>query len=172
MAMTERAFVHEEAQSYELRKLRVLDGTAVRARADARRIDAAKLVLGVLAVLVYLLGVTFAEAKISTAGVQINTLKAQIEETRNQAAIADLTIGEKASLSRIEAYASENLGMVYPGADDIYFLDEASSLKLAAAQSAVVVAEEDAAEEEGNSFWQALADVFGNFFHNTALAAD
>lgn len=171
MAMTERAFVHEEAQSYELRKLRVLDGTAARARADARRSDAVKLALTVAAVLVYLLSLTFAEAKITTAGGEINALKEQIAETQNQTAIADLTIGEKASLARIETYAKENLGMVYPGVNDFYFLDEGSSLVLAGAGEESLP-EEAAPEEEENVFWQALGESFRNFLGNTALAAD
>lgn len=174
MSMTERSFAYENTQSYELRKLQVLDGSAARARADAKRIDAVKLAIGVIAVLVYFLSLAFMEAKITTAGAQLNELQATIAETDNNTKIIDLQIGSLASLSRVEQYAQEHLGMVYPEADTIYFLDKESSLNIALGHAKLenVVAETSPAAEETHPLWEAARTALNNFFGATALAAE
>lgn len=173
MGMTEHSFAYEAAQSYEERKLRVLDGSAAKARADARRFDSVRLALGVIAILVYLLGVAFVEAKITTAGVEVNQLKADIAATEAEIAKADLTIGAKASLERIESYAALNLGMVYPEAGNVHFLDEQSSLTIAAGKAALsgetVVAAEEAAADGG--LWEGINQALASLLPGTALAA-
>lgn len=172
MAMTERAYAYQEAQSYELRRMRVLDGTAARQRANERRGDIVKLTVGVLAVLVYLLGVTFMQAKVDSAALEINELKAAITETEDLSEKADLEIGRRASLSYIESYAINNLGMVYPAMDNLYLLDEESSLSIAQGRAEVVMAADAAAaEEQPHPFWQNIGATLENFFLGTALAA-
>lgn len=131
MGMNSNAYAYEQAQSYERRRMEVLDGKQAKVREDAKRADIVKIVVGVSAIFIYLLGVTFMSAKIYSAGVEINSLQSQIAETEEMIARAELEIGELASLERIETYALENLGMVYPASDDIYFLDEQSSLRIA-----------------------------------------
>ncbi|MDO4732609.1 MAG: hypothetical protein Q4B50_03735, partial [Bacillota bacterium] len=94
MAMTERyavARVYEEAQSFEQRRLRVLDGSAAREKMNARRADVVKISLTVMAILVYFLGVTMMEAKIGTMGGKINTLQREIESRENESLRADMT---------------------------------------------------------------------------------
>jgi cell division protein FtsL len=171
MAMTERAYAYEEAQSYELRRMHVLDGTAAREKANKRRGDAVKLAVSVAAILVYLLGITFMQAKISSAGHEINEIKAAIAETETLSAHADLQIGKSSSLNYIEAYASTELGMVYPAADNVYFLDEESSYTIASARNQVVAAEEEQPADEEHPLWKNIGAAFENFFLGQALAA-
>ena len=175
MSMTERSFAYENTQSFELRKMRVLDGSAARARADAKRIDSVKLALGVIAVLVYLLSLTFVEAKISNTGAQINDLNAAIADTQNDSAIMDLNIGSLASLDRIETYATTYLGMTYPNADSVYFLDVESSLAIASGETDLALAESnnvESAEETKYPLWEIALDSISDFFRGTALAAE
>ena len=154
--------------------MEVLDGKQAKVREDAKRADIVKIVVGVSAIFIYLLGVTFMSAKIYSAGVEINSLQSQIAETEEMIARAELEIGELASLERIETYALENLGMVYPASDDIYFLDEQSSLRIAQGQQELAIAasaEEEAVAEE-QSLWQSIVDGFTSFLTGTANAAE
>lgn len=174
MGMNSNAYAYEQAQSYERRRMEVLDGKQAKVREDAKRADIVKIVVGVSAVFIYLLGVTFMSAKIYSAGVEINSLQSQIAETEEMIARAELEIGELASLERIETYALENLGMVYPASDDIYFLDEQSSLRIAQGQQELAIAasaEEEAVAEE-QSLWQSIVDGFTSFLTGTANAAE
>lgn len=148
MSMTERALVFEEAASFETRQMRVLDGGAARARASAKRADAVKLGLAVAAILVYMLGLTFVSAKITAAGAQINSINEQIAELENEAAIADMTIGAKSSLERVESFAVGQLGMVYPDPSETYFLSAETSQNIVAGRAALASAAADAAAEE------------------------
>ncbi len=174
MCMNSNAYAYEQAQSYERRRMEVLDGKQAKVREDAKRADIVKIVVGVSAIFIYLLGVTFMSAKIYSAGVEINSLQSQIAETEEMIARAELEIGELASLERIETYALENLGMVYPASDDIYFLDEQSSLRIAQGQQELAIAasaEEEAVAEE-QSLWQSIVDGFTSFLTGTANAAE
>lgn len=170
MGIHSNAYAYEQAQSYERRQIEVLDGKKAKAREEARRADVVKIVFGVSAVFIYLLVVAFVGAKICNVGVEINSLKAQIEDTENMIARAELEIGKLASLDRIESYAISNLGMVYPEAEDIHLLDEQSSLKIAQGNQAIstATAEAEAATEEESSFWQDVT----NFLTGTANAAE
>jgi len=176
MAMSERAYAYgfEEAQSLELRRLRVLSGAAAREKANARRIDMVKLALLVTSVLVYLLGVTFMESKIGDVGAEINSLKEQIAQTENASLRADLKIGELSSLDRIESYAIENLDMVPTAAGNIYYLNKESSMMITLGERQLTEtgAPTAAPEQEQHPFWQSLAAVLRGYFDNTALAAD
>ena len=174
MAMTERAYDYQQAQSYELRRMRILDGTAAQEKANARRADVVKLSLAVVAVLVYLLSVTFMEAKIDDAGAQINNLKAQIAETENNALIAELKIGELASLDRVESYAVANLGMICPAADSFHYLNRESSMMIAAglAETEIEISVEDTFVES-QPFWKSIGSIIReHFVGGTAIAAE
>lgn len=173
MAMSERALAYqayEQAQSQELRSLRVLSGEAARERANTKRKDVVKLVLSIVAVLVYLLGVTFMESKIGDAGAEINSLKRQIAETETASLRADLEIGELSSLDRIESYAVANLGMAVTDANSVYYLSPESSLMIATGQQQLAVAETEPEAEE-QPWLQSMAAAIRNYFRNTALAA-
>lgn len=172
MAMTERAYTYETAQSYELRRMRLLDGTAARERANRRRGDIVKITVGIVAVLVYLLGVTFMQAQIGSAAHEINQLKAAIIDTGNLSAQADLEIGRKSSLNHIEAYASGQLGMVYPAADQMYYLDEQSSLSIALGREQAAVLAESQPMQEEHALWRNIGATLENFFLGSALAAE
>jgi cell division protein FtsL len=163
MAMTERAYAYEEAQSYESRRWQVLNGKALEKKTNKRRGDTAKLVVGVTAVLVYLLGITFMQAKISSAGHEINEIKATIAETETLSAQADLQIGKSSSLNYIESYAIAELGMVYPAANNVYFLDEESSSAIAAGRNPVVAEEEELVAED-HPLWKNISAALGGFF--------
>ena len=168
MAMTARAIVLEEVASFETRQMRVLSGGAARARANAKRADGVKLGLAVVAILVYMLGLTVVSAKITAAGAEINSIKGQIAELENEAAIADMTIGAKSSLERVEAFATGELGMVYPDPSETYFLSAENSQAIAAGRLAMVAAatESDAPEEDVrqgplgkvSAAWRSLTD--------------
>ena len=63
---------------------------------------------------------------------------------------------------------------VYPASDDIYFLDEQSSLRIAQGQQELAIAasaEEEAVAEE-QSLWQSIVDGFTSFLTGTANAAE
>ena len=73
MGMNSNAYAYEQAQSYERRRMEVLDGKQAKVREDAKRADIVKIVVGVSDIFIYLLGVTFMSAKIYSAGVEINS---------------------------------------------------------------------------------------------------
>ncbi|MBR5429868.1 MAG: hypothetical protein IK116_04995 [Firmicutes bacterium] len=180
MAMTERAVAFEEVASYENRQMRVLNGRAARERANAKRADVVKIGLAVFAVLVYMLGLTFVSARITAAGAEVNALNEQIATLENDAAIADMTIGTKSSLERIESYAIKELGMIYPDPNDTYFLSEASSqaiasgrqsLSAAAVTEAAAETEEPAAETE-QGFLSKVGSALSGLLGRSAQAAE
>ena len=174
MAMTEHAYVMEEAASFETRQMRVLDGGKARERANARRADGVKLGLAVVAVLVYMLSLTFVSARITAAGAEINSINEAIADLENDAALADMTIGEKSALERVEAYAINELGMVYPDPGATYFLSEQSSQAIAAGRlalaSAAAAEEEEAMATEEES--SGPLSSFKGLFDRTAQAAE
>ena len=179
MAMTERAFsahAYEEAQSFEQRRLRVLDGTAAKEKLNARRADAIKIGLTVVAVMLYLLSLTMMEAKIGNMVSRINGIQREIDNTVNASLRSDLEIGELSSLGRIEAYAVTKLGMVSPGVDNIHYLNgESSQLILSGQQNLTereAVIAEEAEEELEPTFWQSLATLFQSYWRGESLAVN
>lgn len=174
MAMVERAVALENAASFETRQMRVLDGRAARERANARRGDRVKIGVAVLAILVYMLGLTFLSAKITSAGAEINALNEQIATVENDAALADMEIGAKAALERVEAYAISELGMVYPDPGQTYFLSEESSLSIAVGRAALAEAraETEAAEQARPGVLAGAVASIRGLFNGTAQAAE
>lgn len=188
MAMSERAYsthAYEEAQSFEQRRLRVLDGSAAREKRNAHRADVIKIGLVLIAIMVYLLSVTMMEAKIGNMVSRINGLQRDIEDTANASLRADLQIGELSSLDRIETYAVSYLGMVSPGMDDIHCLNGESSQRILAGQQEASMAQQDApaAEEEAAqpaqeeeaeqpSFWQNLSLMLKGYWNGQAKAEE
>ena len=181
MAMTERAFSaqsYEEAQSFEQRRLRVLDGRAVREKHNARRADIVKITLAVTALMVYLLAVTMMEAKIGNLVGQINGLKEDIADMTNASLRADLEIGELSSLERIEEYATAELGMIRPGVEDIHYLNGESSQRILAGQeqtnqiSTAEPVEAAATEPEDSTFLQSMGMMLKGYWSGQALAVD
>lgn len=183
MAMTERALsshAYEEAQSFEQRRLRVLDGTAAREKMNARRADIVRISLAVLAVMVYLLAVTMMEAKIGNKVSEINGIQQEIEDTANASLRADLRIGDLSSLARVEKYAVAYLGMVRPAVEDIHYLNGESSQLIVAGQQqlaeaaapALPAAAEAEAEEEQPKFWKTIASMLKNYWSGQALAVE
>ena len=177
MAMTERAFSaqsYEEAQSFEQRRLRVLDGRAVREKHSARRADIVKITLAVTALMVYLLAVTMMEAKIGNLVGQINGLKEDIADMTNASLRADLELGELSSLERIEA----ELGMIRPGVEDIHYLNGESSQRILAGQeqtnqiSTAEPVEAAATESEDSTFLQSMGMMLKGYWSGQALAVD
>ena len=179
MAMTERdfsAYSYEEAQSFAQRRLRVLDGRAVREKRNARRADIVKITLAVTAVMVYLLAVTMMEAKIGNLVNRINTLEADIEDTINASLRTDLEIGELSSLERIEEYATAELGMIRPGVEDIHYLNGESSGRILAGQNQSTQELEaepiEATIEQESTFLQSIGRLLKGYWNGQALAAD
>ena len=165
----------EQEQSYQQSQIRVLDGSKAKAREDARRGRTVKMVISVSTGLFCLLAMTFMSAKICGLGVEINSIQSEIAETKTMTARAELELGQLGSLQRIEAYAINNLGMVYPSASDIYFLDAESSQILAEGKAAQDAAAAAAAEpvvgEEPSGFDGVISSIVG-FFRGTASAAE
>ena len=160
------AHAYKQTQVYEEQQsIRVLDGRRAKAREEAKRKGIVRLSLGAAAVMICLLGMTFMSAKICNLGVEINSLKSQIEDTQVMTARAELQLGELSSLERIESYAVANLGMVYPSADYVYFLSAASTQTVAETETLVAAIEEE-------STWQKLLNNIAGFFRGTASAAD
>ncbi|MBR0376414.1 MAG: hypothetical protein IJH59_07610 [Firmicutes bacterium] len=175
MAMTERAYALEEVASYETRQMRVLSGGAARARANAKRADVVKLGLAVVAILVYMLGLTVVSAQITAAGAEINAINEQIADLENEAAIADMTIGAKSALERVEAYAIGELGMVYPDPGETYFLSAESSQAIAngkAALAAAAVEEAPPEEESKEGILSGIGSTVKGLLDRTAWAVE
>ena len=105
-----------------------------------------------------------------TVGVnrQLSNAERKIEEIQNQTLRAEWELGQMASLARIEEYASENLNMIYPSADDIYYLSEQTSRAIAEATQGLNGDTKDAEAETqaaaDHPFWQSIATMLGEFF--------
>ncbi len=178
MAVTNEAVNYREAQSFELRRLRLLTGAAAREKANALRGDVLKVALAVTAVFVYLLAITLIEGQISAVGAEINGVKAEIAAVENDSLRMDLMIGELESLERIETYAVENLGMVCPTAADIYYLNAETSAWLAQGDAAptelaavTATGAATVAPEQGNDLWQKLSAFWQKYWNGEATAA-
>jgi cell division protein FtsL len=173
MSSSAHAQVLAPSRGYERRRIEVLDGKQAKAREDAHRADVVRIGLSVATIFMFLLALTFMSAKVYSAGVEINSLKSQIEDTETLAARTELELGQLTSLDRIEAYATDNLGMVYPAADDIYLLGEESSLRIAEGQQEIALAEAEASGQgEENPRWRDLVDGIASFFVGSASAAE
>ena len=169
MGINSTAYAYEQAQEFEQRKIRVLDGKQAKARENKKRADIVKVTMAVSAVLVYFIAVTFMSSQVCSVGVQINDLQAAIAETENMTARAELELGKLTSLERVEAYVAENLDMVYPTANDFYFLDEQSSLAIAQGQQQLAMEQTTAAAEpEEMGLWQNVSE----FLFGSAKAAE
>ncbi|NLF80049.1 MAG: hypothetical protein GX572_02525 [Clostridia bacterium] len=173
MSSSAHAQVLAPSQASEQRRVKVLDGKQAKAREDARRADIVRITLSVATLLMFLLGLTFMSAKIYSAGVDINHLKNEIEQTNTLASRAELELGQMASLERIEAYATERLGMVYPAANDIYLLSEDSARRIAEGQQQIALAEAEAMSgSEENPRWREIVYGIAGLFVGTASAAE
>jgi len=102
----------------------------------------------------------------------------QIATLENDAALADMTIGSKSSLERIESYAIKELGMVYPDPNETYFLGESSSQAIAAGRAALTGAAateaeaEPPAEEEAGGFFANVGSAISGLFAHSAQALE
>jgi cell division protein FtsL len=169
MGINNTAYAYQQAEEFERRKIRVLDGRQAKLREDKKRADMVKVALAASAILFYLLAVTFMSAQVCSVGVEINELKAAIGETQIMTARAELELGQLTSLERVELYVAENLDMVYPTAGDIYFLDEQSSMAIAMEREQLQLQQsmqKGGMDEPG--IWQAVSE----FFFGTAKAAE
>lgn len=173
MSSSAHAQVLAPSQASERRRIEVLDGKQARVREDARRADVVRISLTVATLLMFLLALTFMSAKVYSTGVEINHLKSEIEQTNTLAARTELELGQMASLERIEAYATEELGMVYPAANDIYLLGEESARRIAEGQQQIALAEAEALDGSvENPRWREIVDGIAGFFVGTASAAE
>lgn len=173
MGMNSSAHAYELAQSYERRKMQVLDGKKARLRADAKRGDVVRITLAAITLFMFLLGMTFMGANICNTDAQINYLKEQIAEKQDLIAQTELQLAQLSSLDRVEAYAKENLGMVYPGVNDFYFLGEESALIIAQGERDISTgfADTENAPLE-NSTWRSIVDGISNFFIGSVSASE
>jgi len=172
MGMNSSAHAYELAQSYERRKMQVLDGKQARVREDAKRGDVVRITLAVVTLFMFLLGMTFMSAKIYSTDAKINGLHAQISDTKDKIGQIELELAQLSSLDRVETYAVANLGMVYPGADDFYFLDEQSALIIAQGERDMQMVSAETNVESGDStMWQSIVDGISNFFVGSASAS-
>jgi len=165
---------YEQAQSFEQQRIRVLDGSQAKAREDARRGRIVRTVLTGTAVFLCLLTMAFMSAKICGIGVEINNMKDQIAAMETDTLRAEMDLGELSSLSRIESYAINNLGMVYPGAENIHIMDEESSMAIARGEQALAASASDAvtAENQKTDIWTKIGIGIANFFTGKASAAE
>ncbi|MBQ1501984.1 MAG: hypothetical protein IIZ45_05145 [Firmicutes bacterium] len=156
-------------QAYEQQnEIRVLDGKQARKRERAKNAAKVRVVVSVAAIFMVLLAMTVISAKTYSLGVEINALKTQIEDVETATARAEMEMGELCSLERIEAYAKNNLGMVYPGADDFYYLTMETPVVAEAVGESAAPAEEPAE----NSLWDRIVNSVTSFFRGTASASE
>ena len=160
----------EEERLAELERIKKEQAKAKAIRRDRQRITACVLFCFLLA-----FSFTFLEAKIVDCGYAINSAKEEISDIQDQSDRLRLEIEDLCSLARIEEYAINNLGMVYPDATDIAYVQFTPIESLTVAES---TAEEEPVasvvvhEEEGQSgFLQSLyALVSGHFFEGAKAA--
>ncbi|MDO4580964.1 MAG: hypothetical protein Q4B96_00055 [Bacillota bacterium] len=172
--MSEAAYTYRQAHSYERRRSEAVSGRKEKTRTREIRKDRLIIVMAVLSVFICAFMYTFFEAQIGVAGLEVSSLKQQILDTETAAARVDLEIGNLASLERIEEYAIAELGMVYPDGNDVYYLNEFSSLMIAQGRSGITVAAAEPSQQAVNDdpFWQSLSALIGNYFNGTASAAE
>ena len=166
MAMTEKAYsntAYTESPAFRERRLRVLDGTAAREKKAKHRAEVVRVCVCVAAVAVYLLSVTFMEARIGNRAGQVSSLQRKIDSVEVDSLRADLTIGELSSLERVENYATACLGMVRPSVDDIYYLNGESSQSIRTGEAlleAEAMQAEEAPVSEKKTLWQRIGGLF------------
>ncbi len=166
---------YQEALNYPQvarRRMEVLPGGKIAPKSRLRK-DKITITVVVAVLFAFAFGNLYLTAQIGLASQSISSLKAEIEQTENSTARAELEYGELNSLSRIEEYAITNLGMVYPENNTMYYLNQENSALIAqgtdglteqqpAAQSETAT-EADAA---GNSLWRSLAMMLNQHFFN------
>ena len=151
------------------RRMEVLPGGKI-APANLIRQDKVILVMSVLCLFILAFVYLYLAAQIGLASKEIASIKLQIVNMDNNTARAELAYCELNSLSRIESYAMENLNMVYPDSESIYYLSEENSTIIAQGLDSllkadmVVPAEEEVAVD--NSWWQSLSTMFEDHFLN------
>lgn len=167
MAMNNNAYAYKQNEAYEQQSgIRVLESRQVKTQEDVRRAGLIKSAVSVMAVFVLLLAVTFASAKVYGLGVELNSIKAEIEDVKTATARVEMELGEMASLERIEEYALANLDMVYPGAEDFYYVTVEAPVVADAVSSAAQKG--NAVEESG---WDKFINGITGFFRGSASAA-
>lgn len=156
-------------RSVAQRRMAVLPGGKI-APATLIRQDKVILVTSIICLFVLAFIYLYLSAQIGLASKEIASLKGKIIDMENSTARAELAYCELNSLARIENYAIENLNMVYPDSESIYYLSEENSMIIAEGLAALSEDETVIAKDnEGavdNGWWQSLAVMFDDHFFN------
>ncbi|MEG1998126.1 MAG: hypothetical protein RR051_06750, partial [Clostridiales bacterium] len=140
MATSNSGMAYQEYQEYldypevARRRMEVLQGGKIAPKSRLRR-DKINLMIAAACLFIFAFGYLYLAAQIGLSSKEISNLKADIEQINNDTARAELAYGELNSLARIEQYAIDNLGMVYPDGNSIYYLKQQNSDLIAMGQT-------------------------------------
>lgn len=136
------------------------------------------LVYGLIAILIFASAFVYMafEARIGEAGREINLLHSQIRTVENQNLNIQLQISSYRSLGRIESYAMNYLGMVFPDIREVRYLDQQFSIQVARdlmlMQPDLVEEISEMPEPAEHALFGAWAEWLNAYFSSTALALD
>lgn len=174
MNASQPAYVENDLHIDMPPQLTVLEGGEQRdphhERALHERVTFALMIVAVLmAAFLYI----FMEARIGTAALEVQDIQHQISEVQVQSSHVEIEIGALSSRARIEAYAMDNLGMVYSDMQNIDYLSEDISRQVTAALAAEAAPAADVAVAEVGQpgLWQTIASLIGGYFGDEAKAA-
>ncbi|MBR6823706.1 MAG: hypothetical protein IKC76_02420 [Firmicutes bacterium] len=174
MSASRPAFAEADLQLNMPPQLSVVEGAPERdlhhERALHERVTFALMIVAVLmAAFLYI----FMEARIGTAALEVQSLQDQIGEVQVLSSHVEIEIGALSSRARIEAYAMENLGMVYSDMQNIDYLSEDISRQVTAALAAEQAPAADVvvADIGRPGLWHSLAELIGGYFGDEAMAA-
>ncbi|MCR4963546.1 MAG: hypothetical protein K6B40_06695 [Firmicutes bacterium] len=156
------------------RQMEVLPGGKIARKRRLRR-DRLAVCLVSVCLLAFCFTYLLLAAKIGMTNGQINSVQRQIAETQNDIALAEFEYGKLNSLARIQAYASDQLGMIKPEAGEVYYLNEKNSAYIAMGlqngmeQENISALEEDAGDQ---GLWHSLAMMLDRHFYGEPAAAE
>ena len=174
MSASRPAFAEPDLQLNMPPQLTVVEAPAERDTHHERAMhERATFALMIAAVLMAAFLYIFMEARIGTAALEVQNLQDQISAVQVQSSHVEIEIGALSSRARIEAYAMNNLNMVYSDMQNIDYLSEDISRQVTAALAAEEASVTDVvvAEVGRTGLWHSLAELIGGYFGNEAMAA-
>ncbi len=156
------------------RRMEVLPGGKI---ATKRRLRKDRLALCLLSacLMAFCFAYLYLAAQIGVVNGEINSLQTKIADKENDIALAEYEYGELNSLARIEDHALNQLGMIYPEADEVYYLNEKNSAYIAMGlqnsteQDTLATLEEESGDQ---GLWHSLAMMLDRHFYGDTGAAE
>ncbi len=149
----------------------------------AKTIHKEKVVLFTSVIVLFLVALCFTamQAKINNCGYTINNLKEQTELVESQSERLEMEIESARSLSQIEAYATANLGMVYPSNKDVAYINYSGLVSADTNATATITASAGddkqvtavtQMSDTPDTFLNSIGKMLSDFFTRQASAAE